>query len=267
MGPLRVWFSKRQFRVHFKVGYTSPQDAVANFTAWVFQPLREAFSLTPCSNGYVIPSVPALFNGCSPFAIIWRIPGIIIDSFETEASPISVCFGPLKKCRKTASPFLASVYSTSSIVNKRRVLWLMASTYHSSPNVSYPGIVTWIYSFGLRQGGAIFPLLAVTASHVAIFNVGQSVNTNTSAFAPALYCEKEIRCLGRCGHVIEKPSRKFEFSKSLFWIREWFSSSIDEFKEYFRIVVECSHGRITPIKCVGLGAVAVSRSFRPAFAL
>ncbi len=254
-----------QFGKNFVINYSLPENVIANATPGVFFPLCKAFGFAPRGNHDVAGLVSLLLQWSGPSTIIWTVAARIVDSINRKLRSISVLHRPFVKCVNRISPVVGHHNSPFSVSPKSVAVRVVASFFHVSPYPTYPPPSSRMYLFLLGKFSAVGYVLAVASTNIGELKIIQPVNSNATADTYAFRSKQLSVLLTRAANVMKKFTGEFKATELLSPLRNGASSVFKKSGDYCGIVVECSHGRFTPIKCFGSGADSVDCSVRPAF--
>lgn len=136
----------------------------------------DRFSVECDANGSFL--VPSLFMVWSPSAIFRRVVTVVVDSFNRM---VLGCFAHIQKeLLKVVSPLIANNDFASAVTMKVAGIWIIASSFHPTPDVISSALAFAVGS-ALVAGGFCFKTSAATAMSAS--EIASSYRFNGSAFA------------------------------------------------------------------------------------
>lgn len=112
-------------------------NSVPKSSVWYIKfigPLTDGLPLSLKSYKDILPSIDGLFRKCSPYAIIWTIPPLIIGALKSFPRWLSSHIG--KEILKF-EPTIAYIYSSTSIILVTFIGRPIASAFHFSPCIIF----------------------------------------------------------------------------------------------------------------------------------
>lgn len=165
-------------------GFSTPNIAIKSSTTNLesYSPIRQAKGFSSDCNAPNITSISALFVGCRPFAVFWVVSKRIVLAFKGVILRWSRPYIS-EEIHEVLSPSVANKNTSTTVVHKRFVFWIMTPLDHAAP---YSVFRSGRHPMGSLSISNLLPLEATATYSISYAQIWSSNSLKRATITPAL---------------------------------------------------------------------------------